>query len=338
MVQKAPWGREKTSTSEDEKSRQKTFEQYLAEMEFDRWASSQEIKKGTFVFLDDHQDSTVFEKKETSDKERRLTPPIAFVFDKRREGPGLFSWDLQNLGSIKVLSAKRILRHLDQQYEKLFKDQIPGLEEDFVEKQLFFNSNLLYLISATDGNEDTLGHSQLVASYSLVLTKALGIEDKSFQVNIERGALLHDFGKICIPESIMRKAGPLTKREREIVKEHPILGYELIKEFDFLKRAALVVLFHHENYDGSGYPYGLVGEEIPLEARIFALADALDAMTSDRPYSEGISFEEAYRKIEKAQGSQFDPLLVEVFLSIPLEEWRGIKARAQVSPPFPTIH
>ena len=200
MVQKAPWGREKTSTSEDEKSRQKTFEQYLAEMEFDRWASSQEIKKGTFVFLDDHQDSTEFEKKETSDKERRLTPPIAFVFDKIREGPGLFSWDLQNLGSIKVLSAKRILRHLDQQYEKLFKDQIPGLEEDFVEKQLFFNSNLLYLISATDGNEDTLGHSQLVASYSLVLTKALGIEDKSFQVNIERGALLHDFGKICIPE------------------------------------------------------------------------------------------------------------------------------------------
>jgi HD-GYP domain-containing protein (c-di-GMP phosphodiesterase class II) len=171
-----------------------------------------------------------------------------------------------------------------------------------------------------------------------LLTKALGVEDKSFLINIERGALLHDIGKIGIPESILRKAGPLTKKEKEITQQHPLLGYEMIEEFDFLKRAALVVLFHHERYDGCGYPYGLAGEEIPLEARIFALADTLDAITSDRPYSRAKSFPEAYREVEKSQGSQFDPQLADVFLSIPVEKWQRIKAKTQISLPSLIIH
>ena len=108
----------------------------------------------------------------------------------------------------------------------------------FLESRAYLHSSLLHLIAATDGNEDTVGHSQLVARYTLLLTKALGIEDKTFSVEIERGALLHDIGKIGIPESILRKPGPLTDREREIIKEHPYLGYELVEEFSFLRKAS----------------------------------------------------------------------------------------------------
>jgi HD-GYP domain-containing protein (c-di-GMP phosphodiesterase class II) len=99
----------------------------------------------------------------------------------------------------------------------------------------------------------------------------------------------------------------------------------MIKEFDFLKKAAQVVLYHHEHYDGSGYPYGLAGEEIPIEARIFALADTFDALTSDRPYRKGKSFDEALVEMEKNCGTQFDPLLADIFLSLPLDKLEQIK-------------
>jgi HD-GYP domain-containing protein (c-di-GMP phosphodiesterase class II) len=177
-----------------------------------------------------------------------------------------------------------------------------------------------------------------VARYTVFLAKTVGIEDKNSLINIERGALLHDIGKIGIPEFILRKAGPLNKIEREIVQEHPLLGYRMIEEFDFLKEAAQIVLFHHECYSGDGYPFGLSGEEIPLEARIFTLADTLDAITSDRTYREGRSFDEAYREIEKNQGSQFDPLIVEVLLSIPKEEWQNIKAETEIILPVHSVH
>ena len=295
-----------------------------------------ELNKPKSIFSDGHEELSILKDLEITREKLDLMTP--FVAEGKKESWKLFYWDMLSRGAMKVSSAKRILKRLDKQYEKLFKEPITGLEEDFSEKQRFFNSNLLYLVAATDGNEDTLGHSQLVASYSVLLTKALGIEDKSFLINIERGALLHDIGKIGIPESILRKAGPLTKKEKEITQQHPILGYEMIEEFDFLKRAALVVLFHHERYDGCGYPYGLAGEEIPLEARIFALADTLDAITSDRPYSRGKSFLEAYREVEKSQGSQFDPMLADVFLSIPVEKWQRIKAKTQISLPSLTVH
>ncbi len=183
-----------------------------------------------------------------------------------------------------------------------------------------------------------MGHSQLVARYTMMLTKALGVEDKNYLVNIERGALLHDIGKIGIPESILRKAGPLTALEREIVKEHPLIGYEIIEEFEFLKKAAQIVLFHHESYDGSGYPYGLAAEEIPLEARIFAVADTLDAITSDRPYRKGSSFDVAFREVERARGTQFDPVVVDTLFSVPLEKWQRIKEHTEKSLHLYTIH
>ncbi len=214
----------------------------------------------------------------------------------------------------KISSARKILHDIGKQYE------MSRLRDAFL------NSNLLYLIAATDGNEDTVGHSQLVARYSLLLAKAMGIDDWKFCRDIERGALLHDIGKIGIPESILRKEGPLTVKEREIVKEHPLLGYEMIEEFRFLHKASLVVLFHHESYDGRGYPYGLKREEIPLEARIFAIADTLDAITSDRPYRKGQSFKRAFDEIEKGRGTQFDPCIVDAFFSVPEEKWQQTKS------------
>ena len=281
----------------------------------------------------------------SSEKEmdKALTYPstekeLALYASKEVGQQDLFSLDTGSMEVIKMSSVKKMLRHLGNAYGNIFENQAFDFEKEDAEKEAFLNSSLLYFIASTDGNEDTVGHSQLVARYTVFLAKTVGIEDKNSLINIERGALLHDIGKIGIPEFILRKAGPLNKIEREIVQEHPLLGYRMIEEFNFLKEAAQIVLFHHECYSGDGYPFGLSGEEIPLEARIFALADTLDAITSDRTYREGRSFDEAYREIEKNQGSQFDPLIVEVLLSIPKEEWQNIKAETKIILPVHSVH
>jgi putative nucleotidyltransferase with HDIG domain len=238
----------------------------------------------------------------------------------------------------KISLAREVLMRLDQNFRKVFRGQELDFEENGAEKEAFLNPNLLYLIAITDGNEDTLGHSQLVSKYATLFAGELGIEDMNFLFDLENGALLHDIGKIGIPEFILRKDGPLTSKEKEVVMEHPLLGYQMIEEVDFLKKAAEVVLYHHERYDGSGYPFGLSGEEIPLGARIFALADTLDAITSDRPYRKGEDFEVARREIEKGRESQFDPHLADIFQSIPLEKWQDIKKNVGVSLPLSAVH
>jgi len=240
--------------------------------------------------------------------------------------------------SRKIFSAKNILRDISRWYESLNQDYFYASDKLFLENQAYLHSDLLYLIATIDGNEDTVGHSQLVARYTLFLTKTLGIDDRAFSVEIERGAMLHDIGKIGIPDSILRKPGSLTDKEREIIKEHPFLGYEMVEEFMFLQKASRVVLFHHESYDGRGYPYGLKGEEIPLEARIFAIADTLDAITSDRPYRKGESFRVAFDEIERVRGTQFDPNIVDAFLSVPEEKWQQIKLETEQSLSNYSIH
>ncbi len=271
-------------------------------------------------------------------KKRPSSRPFTFGLEGRREVKEDFNGDDKNWQVTKVSLTRMILRQLDQCCKRVFNDHIRGLEQNQAEKNAFFNSNIIYLIAATDDNKDALVHSQLVARYTVHFARILGIEDRNFLFDLERGALLHDIGKIGIPESILRKKGPLSEREREIVKDHPVLGYEILEEFDFLKRAAQVVLFHHERYDGEGYPFGLTGEEIPLEARIFALADTLDAITSKRTYNENRSLENALFEIEKGRGSQFDPILTDAFLSIPREKWQQIKAESWKPLPLAVLH
>ncbi len=247
-------------------------------------------------------------------------------------------WKRIGLKPHKIFLAKEAMRDLGFWYEEIFREKDDLDEADYLEKQLFFNSNLIQFIAATDDNEDTIGHSQFVASYTLLLARELGIEDRKSLVDLERGALLHDIGKIGIPDSILNKKGPLSTIEKEIIKDHPLLGYKLIEEFSFLERPAQVVLFHHEFYNGQGYPYGLAGGAIPLEARIFSLADTIDAITSDRPYRKGQGIEEARREIERHSGSQFDPRLVDVFLSIPKERWQRAKIETLRCLRLPSIH
>ncbi|MBN2408908.1 MAG: HD-GYP domain-containing protein [Candidatus Aminicenantes bacterium] len=248
------------------------------------------------------------------------------------------SWNGLSTRFHRIFMAKEAMRDLSHWYEQIFRERDELDESSFAEKQRFFNSNLIQFIAATDDNEDTVGHSQFVANYTLLLARELGIEDQKYLVDLERGALLHDIGKIGIPESILKKKGPLTTIEREIIKDHPLLGFKLIEGFSFLDMASQVVLYHHEQFAGGGYPYGLAGEKIPLEARLFSIADTVDAITSDRPYRKGQSFEEARREIERHSGRQFDPELVEVFLSIPQDRWQKAKLDTLRTLRLPTIH
>ncbi|MBN2198302.1 MAG: HD-GYP domain-containing protein [Candidatus Aminicenantes bacterium] len=164
-------------------------------------------------------------------------------------------------------------------------------------------------------------HSVAVAFHARALAKAMAVQETAFLRDLEMGALLHDIGKIGVPARILSKCGPLTPAERNIVREHPVAGYILISHFEHLRGAARVVLHHHERFDGRGYPFGLSGNAIPLSARIFALADALDAMTSDRPYRRGRSFAFARGEIARCRGTQFDPDVVDAFLGAPAVVW-----------------
>ncbi|NIO49204.1 MAG: HD domain-containing protein [Candidatus Aminicenantes bacterium] len=329
--------RENTLLANDNRNRKNSFYQSLITRSLNLH-TSKEADKSEFALGSNPYNFMILNKGKAPWKREGSKPPLAFVLSEEKEEQDYSSWGMESTEVRKMSSARNILRYMDLHYGNIFKDQTSNIEEDIAEKQIFFNTSLIYLIAATDGNEDSIGHSKLVASYTTLLTKDLGIEDKNFLVNIQRGALLHDVGKIGIPEFILRKARSLSEREKEILHEHPLLGYEMIEEFDFLKKAAHVVLYHHERYDGSGYPFSLVGEEIPLEARIFSLADTLDAITSDRPYRKGKSFEEALREMEKCRGCQFDPVLLDVFLSIPIEKWQDIKAETLAALSLPMVH
>ncbi len=142
------------------------------------------------------------------------------------------------------------------------------------------------------------------------------------------GAWLHDIGKLAIPDAVLLKPGALTKEERTIIQGHAQIGYDLVKRIPFLAEAAEIILTHHERWDGSGYPRGLKRLAIPLKARIFAVADTLDAMTSDRPYRSALPFEDARNEIGRMAGVQFDPQVVSIFLSVPKETWEGIREQS----------
>ena len=171
---------------------------------------------------------------------------------------------------------------------------------------------------------ETQGHSKRVTAYTIAMARAMGLPDQQIRV-IGRGAFLHDIGKMAIPDSILRKPGPLTPEEKAIMKEHCYRGYQMLRKIPFLTEACEIVYSHQEYYDGTGYPRKLKGAEIPLGSRIFALADTLDAIMSDRPYRAAQPFAAGRDEIVKWSGRQFDPEVVKVFLTIPESIWHDLR-------------
>lgn len=174
-------------------------------------------------------------------------------------------------------------------------------------------------------DEETEGHSRRVTAYTYALASAMGMKPAQLKT-VVRGAFLHDIGKIAVPDAILLKPGPLTPDEMEIMRRHCHHGYSIVSKLPSLAEAAEIVYSHQEAFDGSGYPRGLQGEQIPLGARIFAVADALDAITSDRPYRKASSFAHAIKEIERCGGTQFDPAVLKAFMTIPCGTWEMLRA------------
>jgi putative nucleotidyltransferase with HDIG domain len=171
---------------------------------------------------------------------------------------------------------------------------------------------------------ETEGHSKRVTAFTIAIARAMGLPDDEVEA-IAHGAFLHDIGKMAIRDSVLRKPGPLDPEEIEEMRKHCELGYQIVRKIPFLKDAAEIVYSHQERWDGSGYPRGLKGEEIPLGARIFAVADTLDAITSDRPYRAARPYHVAREEIRIWSGRQFDPLVVEMFLRMPESIWQNVR-------------
>jgi putative nucleotidyltransferase with HDIG domain len=171
---------------------------------------------------------------------------------------------------------------------------------------------------------ETEGHSKRVTAFTIALARSIGLSSEKIRV-IARGAFLHDIGKMAIPDAILRKPGALDDDETLVMREHCYRGYQMLRKIPFLTEASEIVYSHQERYDGKGYPRGLRGEEIPLGARLFAVADTLDAITSDRPYRAARSVSVARDEIKRFSGTQFDPKVVEVFLSMPDSIWEDLR-------------
>ncbi len=207
--------------------------------------------------------------------------------------------------------------HLEEMVAKRTEQLDTALQE--IERS--YEDTLQALGAAIDlRDSETAGHSCRVCRYSLEIARAMGLSDRQLR-SLARGAYLHDVGKLGVADGILLKPGPLTAEERTLMQQHVQLGFELVKGIPFLADAAEIIVAHHERYDGQGYPRGLRGVEIPQSARIFAVADAFDAITSDRPYRRASSFEAGRDIIRHQSGRQFDPQVTSVFLGIPVETW-----------------
>jgi len=216
--------------------------------------------------------------------------------------------------------AKRRLELARQRYrtslERRVREKTAELSKALREIEAAYASTLYALVAALDAREhETSDHSQRVVRYTLAIAEALGVPAAD-RPDIARGALLHDIGKIGVPDAILLKPGPLVAAEWEEMRRHPQTGYTILRSIPFLQVPAEIVLAHQERFDGSGYPRGLAGDAIPLGARIFTIADTLDAITSDRPYRRGASLDKARDEIRRFAGTQFDPSCAEAFLSL----------------------
>jgi response regulator RpfG family c-di-GMP phosphodiesterase len=212
-------------------------------------------------------------------------------------------------------------RYYQIHLEALLNQQTEALRETTRKIERVYDSAVYALGAALDLKDpETEEHCRRVARNSARLGIELALSKEQLR-NLSWSAYLHDIGKIGIPEHVLGKAASLDPQEMEIVKAHPLMGFRMISNIGFLKGATEVVLYHHERYDGSGYPHGLRGNDIPLAARIFAVIDALDAITSDRPYRKAQPFSVVVEELKRGSGKQFDPDIVERFLQIPQQAW-----------------
>ncbi|MBK7709230.1 MAG: HD domain-containing protein [Acidobacteria bacterium] len=202
------------------------------------------------------------------------------------------------------------------------------IDKALEEVESSYRITLKALVQALETRDfETHGHSERVVTFSLRLGHELGLENERLR-DLELGALLHDIGKIGVPDAILRKPAKLNEDEWAKMKLHPVHGQKILRNIRFLEGAARVVGQHHERWDGAGYPYGIRGEDIDIGARIFAVVDAFDAMVSDRVYRKGRPYEAALEELERCAGTQFDPLIVEAFKSIPQEDWEILRERS----------
>jgi putative nucleotidyltransferase with HDIG domain len=223
-------------------------------------------------------------------------------------------------------------RNYQRNLEKLVAERTAQLSQTLQDLERSYDYTLEALGGALDLKDaETEGHCQRVTAYTITVAKSMNIDPASLR-HIARGAFLHDIGKMAIPDSILRKPGPLSEEEKELMRRHCEIGHAVLDRIPFLREAAEIVLCHQECYDGSGYPRGLKGEEIPLGARIFAVADTFDAMTSDRPYRKALAVSIARQEIQRCSGTQFDPKVVDVFLSLPEKVW--VDLREHIGEPF----
>jgi len=245
-----------------------------------------------------------------------------------------------NLADVET-SVNRALRHrqllkANRQYEHHLQELVNVRTNELSEANINLNTTLerLYLnyratmralAAALEARDvETRGHSERVVAFCLRLGKHLGLTGREM-IALEHGALLHDIGKIGVPDAILLKRGSLTEEEWGHMRRHVDYGAQILSGIDFLKGASQIVAQHHERYDGSGYPNGYSGEKICLGARIFAVADAVDAITSDRPYRGARGFDEAAEELTRCCGTHFDPTIVQAFTEIPLDAWREVR-------------
>lgn len=223
---------------------------------------------------------------------------------------------------------KKHLEHELERYrhrlEDMVEERTKQLKTALKKIEQNYDDTLEALGAALDlRDSETAGHSRRVSLYCLEIAKAQGYSSDELK-HLARGAQLHDVGKMAVPDSILLKDGRLTAAEAAIMQRHVKVGYELVRRVRLLAPAAELVLSHHERYDGKGYPQGLIRNAIPMDARIFAVADTLDAITSDRPYRSARPLSAALEEISRASGLQFDPQVVRTFLSIPESVWEKI--------------
>jgi len=232
---------------------------------------------------------------------------------------------------------KRALEHQSlitakQRYEdhleELVEQRTAELDQALNSLEDAYRSTLKALTAALETRDlETHGHSERVVSYSMRLGREYGLDSQKMK-SLEFGSLLHDIGKIGVPDLILRKPAKLTPEEWVLMREHPLHGQQILRGIKFLEGAAQVVAQHHEKWDGSGYPLGLREEEIDICARIFSVADAFDAITSNRVYRKGKSYEAAAQELDDWVGKQFDPKVVEAFHRVPPQDWQELHERS----------